>query len=104
MPWQPELEKQIKRIKAAAVFIGPSDLGPWQDMEQQAFLREFIKRKCPVIPVVLPTARKKKAPELPVFLGGMGWVDFRKQDPDPLGQLIWGITGKPAHSLGDAKV
>jgi hypothetical protein len=24
----------------------------------------------------------------------MTWVDFRKEDPDPLEQLVWGITGQ----------
>jgi hypothetical protein len=24
----------------------------------------------------------------------MTWVDFRKRDPDPMEQLIWGITGE----------
>jgi hypothetical protein len=28
----------------------------------------------------------------------MTWVDFRKQEPDPLKQLIWGITGKKPSS------
>jgi hypothetical protein len=30
------------------------------------------------------------------FLRGMTWVDFRKQEPDPMGQLIWSITGRKA--------
>src|SRR5204863_576796 len=37
MPWQSVLEEQIGRIKAAAVFVGKHDRGPWQDMELQAF-------------------------------------------------------------------
>ena len=36
----------------------------------------------------------QNVPELPPFLKGMTWVDFRKRDPDPLAQLIWGITGQ----------
>jgi hypothetical protein len=24
----------------------------------------------------------------------MTWVDFRKADPDPMEQLIWGIAGE----------
>jgi hypothetical protein len=33
-----------------------------------------------------------------LFLRGMTWVDFRAADPDPLAQLIWGITGqRPSH-------
>ncbi|MDB9459606.1 SUMF1/EgtB/PvdO family nonheme iron enzyme, partial [Dolichospermum circinale CS-545/17] len=78
-------------IRTAAVFVGNSGLGPWQIEEIKAFLRAFVNRKCPVIPVLLPNAPKE--PKLPVFLQGLMWVDFREHDPEPLGQLIWGITG-----------
>jgi GTPase SAR1 family protein len=92
LPWQKALEDQIKNIKAAAVFIGKDNIGPWQDAELDAFLREFAKRQCPVIPILLQDCGQ--APELPVFLGGMMWVDFRQSEPDPIGQIIWGITGE----------
>ncbi len=85
------LEDQIDQIRTAAVFVGNSGLGPWQIEEIKAFLRAFVNRKCPVIPVLLPNAPKE--PKLPVFLQGLMWVDFREHDPEPLGQLIWGITG-----------
>src|SRR5205807_8082039 len=92
LPWKRALEEQIEQIKSAAVLVGKNGRGPWQDMELQAFIREFVSRRCPVIPVVLADAPNK--PALPVFLRGMTWVDFRKQDPDPMGQLIWGISGE----------
>lgn len=91
LPWQRALEHQIEHIKSAAVFVGKDGLGPWQQMELEAFLREFVNRGCPVIPVLLDYAPDK--PQLPVFLRGMEWVDFRKSDPEPLERLIWGITG-----------
>ena len=92
LPWQRLLEQQIEQIKSAAVFIGKDGIGPWQQEELAAFLREFVRRKCPVIPVLLSNAPRR--PRLPVFLKGFTWVDFRQQDPDPLEHLIWGITGK----------
>lgn len=92
LPWQRALEEQIGKVKSAAVFVGQNGIGPWQDMEQAAFLRQFVKRACPVIPVLLPDCPEK--PKLPIFLENMQWVDFRKSDPDPMEQLIWGITGK----------
>jgi ActR/RegA family two-component response regulator len=92
LPWQDALEQQIGEINAAAVFVGKNGIGPWQEAELRAFLGEFVSRKCPVIPVLLSNAPKK--PVLPVFLRGMMWVDFRRTDPDPMRQLIWGITGK----------
>lgn len=90
-PWQKSLEKEIHRIKSAAVVVGKSGIGPWQDMEIEAFLREFVKRRCPVIPVILPNCTS--VPRIPTFLGNMTWVDFRKLNPDPMDRLIWGITG-----------
>ena len=92
LPWQRLLEAQIEQIKSAAVFVGENGIGPWQQMEMEAFLREFVKRGCSVIPVLLPSAPAK--PTLPVFLNGMTWVDFRQKNPDPMKQLIWGISGK----------
>jgi hypothetical protein len=93
LPWQKELERQIGTIKAAAVFVGKNGSGPWQDMELDALLRQFVKRGCPVIPIILADA-PEGTPELPVFLRGMTWVDFRRPEPDPLEHLVWGITGR----------
>ena len=90
-PIQPALEEQIKNTKAAVVFIGKNNTGPWQDVEIYALLGQFVKRKCPIIPVLLPDC--EQTPELPAFLEIMMWVDFRKLDPDPMQQLVWGITG-----------
>lgn len=86
------LRNKIENIKAAAVFVGSSGLRPWKELEIEALLHEFIKRQCPIIPVLLSTAPDK--PNLPVFLSGNMWVDFRQKQPDPMTQLIWGITGK----------
>ncbi|MEL6778913.1 MAG: GUN4 domain-containing protein [Cyanobacteria bacterium J06597_16] len=57
----------------------------------RAFLSEFVERGCPVIPVLLPGAPQE--PELPRFLRGKTWVDFRRSQPEPFGRLMWGITG-----------
>ena len=89
--WQQQLEEQIDNIKSAAVIVGKAGIGPWQDQDINAFIREFVSRKCPVIPVILEPC--KKVPQMPIFLRGFIWVDFRKNEPDPLKQLIWGITG-----------
>jgi TIR domain len=92
LPWLRLLEEQIKQIKSAAVFVGRNGIGPWQQQELEALLRTFVKRGCPVIPILLQDAPEK--PELPIFLEGMTWVDFRVQSPDPMHQLRWGITGR----------
>jgi len=90
--WQKALAEQISKGKSVAVCAGKSGIGPWQDKEIEAFLGEAVKRECPIIPVIL--RRSKHIPELPIFLRGVTWVNFRKKKPDPLQQLIWGITGE----------
>lgn len=89
--WQDLLSQQISKIKSAAVFVG-GEIGPWQNMEIEAFLDEFIKRGCPVIPVILESC--VEAPKLPPFLRNITWVDFRQSTPNPLERLKWGITGE----------
>ena len=97
LPWQRELERQIQNIKSAAVFVGESGIGPWQQMEIEAYLRRFVRQGCPVIPVLLSNAPNQ--PDLPIFLEGMTWVNFRRSRPEPMERLIWGITGiKPGSS------
>lgn len=48
--WQAVLQRCMTQIKTVAVFIGPKGTGPWQDLELNAFIRRFVKRKCRVIP------------------------------------------------------
>lgn len=91
-PWQNELEKQISSINSVVVAVGQSDTGPWQNIEIKAFLSEFVRRGCPVIPLILPDC--KDIPDLPLFLREFTWVDLRKTSPDPFRLLLWGITGK----------
>ncbi len=57
-----------------------------------ALIDQFVTRdNFPLIPVLL-----KSAPTVPLppFLAAITWVDYHRTMPDPLGQLIWGITGK----------
>jgi GUN4-like/TIR domain len=91
-PWRRILEEQIGQVRSAAVFVGSNGQGPWQELEIDALLNEFARRGCPVIPVLLKNAPIK--PNLPLFLKGMGWVDFRQQDSEPITLLHWGITGQ----------
>ncbi|MHC4474744.1 MAG: toll/interleukin-1 receptor domain-containing protein [Planctomycetota bacterium] len=93
VPWQRALEEQIEEIKSAAVFVGERGIGPWQQIGVEAFLREFVRRGCAVVPVILKKCKRR--PRLPVFLRGMGWVDLRKSSlKDGVDRLVWGITGK----------
>ncbi len=88
-PWQPVLEKAIKDVRAACVFVGGNGIGPWQDMEVRGFLSEFAGRGCPVIPVILPPT--SSIPELPLFLSQMTWVDLRRNYNSGLQRLIGAV-------------
>lgn len=88
--WYDFLERQVERIKAAAIFVGAHGIGPSQRQEIHVLLNELVPRGRPVIPVLLPDTPEKV--DLPMFIRPMTWVDFRKTEPDPLGALIWGIT------------
>jgi len=90
--WQRELQKQLKSIKSAAVFIGPRGAGPWQDLEVESLLGQIAKRNRPIIPVILEGRHGN--PRLPAFLELWHVVDMRRPDPDPFEQLVWGITGE----------
>lgn len=90
--WQLELERQIRIIPAAAVFVGKAGFGPWQREEIYSLLQQFVQRRCPVIPVLLPNA--PRTPDLPIFLANRMWVDFRVAEPNPMSQLVWGVKGQ----------
>ena len=90
--WMDSLEEQIFEIRSAAVVVGGDGVGPWQSLEVKALLRKFVKKGSPVIPVILDNCERE--PDIPSFLEGFHRVDFRLSSPDPLEQLIWGITGK----------
>jgi hypothetical protein len=54
-------------------------------------MRQSVKGRCVVVPVLLPGAKPQN---LPVFLDGLTWVDLNATEPDPIDQLVWGITGR----------
>ena len=71
-PWQEALETIIQTTHTAAVLIGKDGLGPWEVPEMRSCLSQFVKRRLPVIPVLLPDAPAK--PELPLFLQEFMWL------------------------------
>ena len=90
--WQRDLQHALSKMNAAAVFVGGSGVGPWQDIEINTILHQFVNRGRSAIPVILPSCQG--VPQLPLFLQGHTWVDFRTLVPDPLTRLIWGFTGR----------
>lgn len=91
-PWQEELEAVIRTVPAAAVIVGRRGLGPWEARETRAFLEEYVRRRLPVVPVLLPGALSAG---LPVFLRAFGSVDLRAGiTAAGVDRLVWGITGE----------
>jgi adenylate cyclase len=97
-PWQDALEEVIKRATSAAVIVGGDGLGPWEIPEMRSCLEQFVRRKMPVIPVLLPGA--PASIELPLFLSQFTWVDLRSgMTKEGMDRLEWGITGhKPKNA------
>ena len=92
--FQDEIERVLPSIKSVAVFVGSSGIRPWQRMEIRAAISQFADRGSPVIPVILPGA--KKTPRLPLFLREFSWMRFDDDvhDPEALDELEFGITGE----------
>lgn len=91
--WQQEMANGIAKSRSAAVLIGPSGPGPWHEAEMELINDWSARnRNRRVIPVILDGIDGD--PELPGFLRVWSTIDMRMADPDPLEQLIWGITGE----------
>jgi hypothetical protein len=93
--WVRNLERGLAASSSCAVFVGRDGEGAWQTPEVEAALRQQVmNRHFRVIPVLLPGAGPK--PELPPFLDGNHWVDFRQglDDDNALWKLECGILGK----------
>jgi hypothetical protein len=91
-PWQEAIEQVITTVRSGAVLVGKDGLGPWEEPEMRACLDECVRRRMPVIPVLLPGVPAQ--PKLPLFLRGLTWVDLRGGfDAGALDRLEWGITG-----------
>ncbi len=91
--WQQEMAKGIERSRSAAVLIGPAGPGPWHEAEMELINDWSARNKSrKVIPVILDGTADE--PELPGFLRVWSTVDMRTTDPDPIEQLVWGITGR----------
>jgi TIR domain len=101
--WQDDLGRVIASTRSVAVLIGEDGIGPWEILEQQALLSDAVRRKLPVIPVLLPGAPQE--PELPLFLANRAYVDLRGGlSKKGLDLLQWGITGtRPAAPADDGE-
>jgi hypothetical protein len=73
--WRPMLEKALGSSKAVAIFVGPGEMGSWQQREADVALDLQAKSPdFPVIPVLLPGSEPPLG-----FLRQLTWMDFRSQ-------------------------
>jgi GTPase SAR1 family protein len=89
--WLDRLSEIIKKVKSAAVFFGPGQTGQYQNIEIPVVLRQSVDNSVRVIPVILPGAQGE--PQWSIFLEDFHRVDFRVSQPDPMAELLYGITG-----------
>jgi hypothetical protein len=90
--WIDELEIIISQVKSAVVCVGPNQTGPWEKIEIRTLLRKFVEGDLKVIPTILEGTTEE--PDWSMFLDDFHRVDFRKQEPNPFEQLVWGVTGQ----------
>lgn len=84
--WQDVLERDIKNIGCCLVLCGDSGEGPWQEMERRAFIAEFVRRGCRIVPVFI--GRNVSKPTLPLLLSQFMWSDLSKDRNTGLARLV----------------
>jgi TIR domain len=99
-PWQPAIEEALGQCDTCLVFFGPHGLGPWHNEEMRLALQRRVnsrERKLRVLPVILPGGQRAKESELPGFLQGTTWVEFRHSldEEDAFYRVVCGIKGIP---------
>jgi WD40 repeat protein len=76
--WRSKLEDTLSSCKAVAIFVGPGEMGSWQQREADIALDlQGTNPKLPVIPVLLPGCEPPLG-----FLRQLTWVDLRTQTFD----------------------
>jgi len=76
-PWPAALEAKLKDSRAVAVFLGPGEMGRWQQREQYLALNRQASSGIPIIPVLLPGSDPPLG-----FLSLNTWVDLRARLDD----------------------
>lgn len=103
-PWPVALEQTLDRSRAVAVFLGPGEMGRWQQREKHLALNRQTLAHIPVVPVLLPGSDPPLG-----FLALNTWVDLRAglDDERPLEALaaaVRGLAPAEAESSGPVAV
>lgn len=96
-PWPEALEEHLGNCGAAAIVLGPSGMGPWQQRERQLALhRQANDPAFSVIPVLLPGASAALG-----FLSLNTWVDLSGGvgDTQAIDLLAAAVRGEPPGEL-----
>ncbi len=103
-PFQKVIQQAIPNVKCAAVFIGSSDLGKWQEEEVPVLLAECKNTDKGVIPVFLPGCDETNLKDL--FLRQRNWVCFVNgiKDAEAIDKLECGITGRTKEPFFDVYI
>jgi formylglycine-generating enzyme required for sulfatase activity len=97
-PWQPALESALKECDVCAVFLGPNQIGPWQNEEMQLAINPRVHDKqFRVVPILLPNTPRGKRGDVPAFLANVTWIEFRDSldDAYQFKRLINSLHGLP---------
>ncbi|MEA2604103.1 MAG: hypothetical protein QOF89_5095 [Acidobacteriota bacterium] len=98
--WQPHVTAALQKVRSAAILLGPAGFGDWQTEEAQLCLTQGVKRRIPVIPVLLAGGPSPEA--LPEFLRERTCLDLRNDRAgtalDRLAREILGTVSEPSLS------
>ena len=94
--WLPKLAEEIAQAEAFLLLIGPTGIGPWQEVEYfTAFDRHVIDKHFPLVPVMVAGA---EAPGLS-FLRTLNWVEAPFVTEDKvLHRLLAALSGETVTS------
>lgn len=95
--WVESLEQALAVSHSAAVFIGPSEMGRWQQKERAWLLdRQASEGRFAVVPVLLPGCEPPLG-----FLGQLMWIDLRPSptSAEQLDALAAAIRGEDGTSI-----
>lgn len=96
--FQQAIQQSLKNVRAVALVVGVSGLGPWQVEELRVAISLSVRQGVPVIPVLLPGV-STLPPDIP-FLAEFGWVRFvnNVHEEANIARLYWGIMGRHPRS------
>lgn len=103
--WIEAVQEALNRCEVIVVFFGPGGIGPWHQEEMDVAIQRRIgirERRVRLVPVLLPGGRRLGESQLPPFLQGTMWVEFRHSiaEEDAFQRLKCGILGQAPGPLG----